>query len=57
MKNNEVKENLESPSLEEIKYSDKLIEELLKLIKKEKNISLVSETLGLTDFEVLGLVH
>ena len=57
MKNNEVKENLESPSLEETKYSDKLIEELLKLIKKEKNISLVSETLGLTDFEVLGLVH
>ena len=38
-------------------YPDELIDTLLEIIKKEKNISEVSETLNLNDFEVLGLVR
>lgn len=38
-------------------YSNELTDQLLDLIKKEKNISEVSEALELNDFEVLGLVH
>ena len=43
--------------VEQEKYSKNLIEDFLELIKKEKNIREVSETLELNDFEVLGLVH
>ena len=45
-------ENVESKE-----YSKETIDKLLELIKKEKHISLVSNTLELTDFEVLGIVH
>ena len=38
-------------------YSKETIDKLLEMIKKEKHISLVSEALELTDFEVLGLAH
>jgi len=38
-------------------YSKETIDQLLDLIKKERHINLVSSTLNLTDFEVLGLVH
>lgn len=38
-------------------YPEELVEELLETIKREKNISEVSAALGLSDFEVLGLIH
>ncbi len=36
---------------------EEMIEELLEIIKKEKNISSLSETLGISEFEILGMVH
>ena len=57
MENDNFKEVLEE-SEERIKeYSKETIDKLLELIKKEKHISFVSTQLGLTDFEILGLVH
>ncbi|MBR2833779.1 MAG: metallophosphoesterase family protein [Bacilli bacterium] len=44
-------------TIENEDYSEELVDNLLETIKKEKNISEVSETLGLNDFEILGLVH
>lgn len=44
-------------STERKEYSEDLINNLLEVIKKEKNIREVSEVLELNDFEVLGLVH
>ena len=55
MENIETIEIVEMNEVEE--YSKDTVEKLLDLIKKEKHISLVSKELGLTDFEVLGLIH
>ena len=38
-------------------YSKETIDKLLEFIKKERNIGLVATTLGLNEYEVLGLVH
>lgn len=40
-----------------MEYSKELIDKFLELIKKERHISVISNTLQLTDFEVLGLAH
>ena len=57
MENIETNEIEEMNEVEETEYSKDTVEKLLDLIKKEKHISLVSKELGLTDFEVLGLIH
>ena len=49
-------QNQEEQDQEE-KTDEMLIEELQELIKKEKNISQVASTLGISEYEVLGLVH
>lgn len=54
---NKVEEEQTEEQVEPKEYSKETIDKLLELIKKEKHISLVSSSLGLTDFEVLGLVH
>ena len=41
----------------EKEYTKEIIDDLLEITQKEKHISDVSKYLGLTDFEVLGLVH
>ena len=51
MKKNELNEFFEN------KYSEELVLELLDFIRKEKHISSVSKNLGLTEFEILGLVY
>jgi len=38
-------------------YSKEKIDELLEFIKKERNISQISDALDLTHFEILGLAH
>ena len=57
MKSNELSGKLSEIQSDIKEYSKETIDQLLELIKKEKHISLVSSTLELTDFEVLGLVH
>lgn len=54
-KKEELKEEKQNMEFDE--YSDELVENLLEFIKREKNISDVSAALGLSDFEVLGLVQ
>ena len=57
------KENLELDQFEdnigteEKEYTHEMINTLLAYIKKERNISAVSEKIGINEFEVLGLVH
>ena len=48
---------METRNKEKKEYSKDIIDQLLEFIKKEKNISQVSENLELTPFEILGLVH
>ena len=55
MEKKEVVEELKENEVKE--YSKETIDNLLKLIKKEKHICVVSAALKLSDFEVLGLVH
>lgn len=45
--------NLEKNELEE----NEIVNKLLNLIKKERNISFISKTLDLSDYEVLGIVN
>ena len=42
---------------ENTEEQDNLVQDLLELIKKEKNISTVAKSLDISEFEVLGLVH
>jgi len=57
MKDLKQKEEVLNDEMVSDEYSKETIDALLELIKKERHISLVSEFLELTDFEVLGLVH
>ena len=40
-----------------LEEQEELVENLLELIKKEKNISTVAQSLDISEFEILGLVH
>ena len=55
----EVNDDLEDieEDLSNDELSPDMIEELLDLTKKEKNISVVAKTLEISEYEVLGLVH
>ena len=55
-KNDDYKKMLKNQE-ETKEYSKETIDKLLELIKKERHISLVSEALNLSDFELLGLVQ